>query len=102
VASSEIDVTAGDATSGLIGALDLMVLADDRQYFPVYDAVPVARSAMLLKYPGVAGALRRLEGRISAAEMQRMNFAVDGDKRAPAEVARAFLDTIESFYVQPR
>jgi osmoprotectant transport system permease protein len=97
VAANEIDVTAGDATSGLIDALDLVVLEDDRQYFPVYDAVPVARATMLLRHPEIAEVLRRLEGRVSAAEMQRMNYAVDGEKRDPAEVARAFLDTIERF-----
>ena len=95
VASGEIDVTAGDATSGLIDALGLVVLEDDRHYFPVYDAVPVARASLLLQHPEVAEALRQLEGRISAVEMQRMNYAVDGEKRDPAEVARAFLDTID-------
>jgi osmoprotectant transport system permease protein len=102
VASNEIDVTAGDATSGLIDALDLMQLEDDRRYFPVYDAVPVARASVLLQHPEVAGVLRHLEGQISAEEMQRMNYAVDAEKRAPAEVVRGFLDTIERFYVQPR
>ena len=102
VASNEIDVTAGDATSGLIGALDLVRLEDDRHYFPVYDAVPVARATVLLQHPQIAEAIRRLEGQLSAAAMQRMNFAVDGEKRAPAEVVRGFLDTIERFYVQPR
>jgi osmoprotectant transport system permease protein len=102
VASGEIDVTAGDATSGLIEALGLVSLEDDRQYFPVYDAVPVARASLLLQLPEVAEALRHLEGRISAVEMQRMNYAVDGEKRDPAEVARAFLDTIDRLYVQPR
>jgi osmoprotectant transport system permease protein len=95
VASNEIDVTAGDATSGLINALDLVILEDDRDYFPVYDAIPVARAAMLLRHPQIADVLRRLEGRISAAVIQRLNYAVDGEKRDPAEVARAFLDTIE-------
>ena len=102
VASKEIDVTAGDATSGLIDALDLVPLEDDRRYFPAYDAVPVARAGVLLQHPQVAAVLRQLEGRISAAEMQRMNYAVDGEKRDPAEVVRGFLDTIERFYVQPR
>ena len=102
VASNEIDVTAGDATSGLIRALDLVRLEDDRHYFPVYDAVPVARATVLLQHPRIGEAIRRLEGQLSAAEMQRMNYAVDAEKRAPAEVARAFLDTIERFYVQPR
>jgi glycine betaine/choline ABC-type transport system substrate-binding protein len=95
VSSGEIDVTAGDATSGLIDALDLVILEDDRRYFPVYDAVPVARASLLLQHPGVAAALGHLDGRISAVAMQRMNYAVDGEKRDPAEVARAFLDTIE-------
>ena len=102
VASNEIDVTAGDATSGLIDALDLMQLEDDRRYFPVYDAVPVARASVLLQHPQVAAAVRHLQGQISAEEMQRMNYAVDAEKRAPAEVVRGFLDTIERFYVQPR
>jgi glycine betaine/choline ABC-type transport system substrate-binding protein len=102
VASGEIDVTAGDATSGLIEALGLVSLEDDRQYFPVYDAVPVARASLLLQHPEVAEAVRHLEGRISAVAMQRMNYAVDGEKRDPAEVARAFLDTIDRLYVQPR
>ena len=102
VASNEIDVTAGDATSGLIGALGLVRLEDDRHYFPVYDAVPVARATVLLQHPGVARALRALGGQLSAAEMQRLNYAVDGGKRVPAEVVRGFLDTIERFYAQPR
>src|SRR5687768_2844596 len=102
VASNQIDVTAGDATSGLIARLGLVQLEDDRHYFPVYDAVPVARASVLLQHPELVEVLRRLEGHLSAAEMQRMNYAVDGEKRAPAEVVRGFLDTIERFYVQPR
>jgi glycine betaine/choline ABC-type transport system substrate-binding protein len=93
VAAGEIDVTAGDATSGLIEALQLTVLADDREYFPPYDAVPVVRAATLLRYPDVDTALRALTGRISAEEMQRMNHQVDGLRRDPRDVAREFLDS---------
>jgi glycine betaine/choline ABC-type transport system substrate-binding protein len=49
---------------------------------------------MLLEHPEVGAALRALEGRISAAEMRRMNYAVDGGKKDPAVVVRAFLDMI--------
>ncbi len=97
VAAGEIDVTAGDATSGLIDALGLVLLDDDRHYFPVYDAAPVARAAMLLKYPRVAEAFRSLEGRISAADMRTMNRAVDEQKQEPAVVVRGFLDRIGGF-----
>jgi len=94
VAAGEIDVTAGDATSGLIQSLDLRILADDREYFPPYDAVPVAFTATLLRHPEVDRALRALAGRISAADMQRMNHAVDGLRQDPRDVAREFLASI--------
>ena len=95
VASNEIDVTAGDATSGQIEALQLVVLDDDRHYFPAYEALPVVRATLLLKYPQVGEAIRRLGGTISATEMRRMNYAVDGEKQDPAGVVRAFLDRIK-------
>jgi osmoprotectant transport system permease protein len=94
VAAGEIDVTAGDATSGLIQALDLHVLADDREYFPPYDAVPVVYTASLLRHPELDRAVRALAGRISAADMQRMNHAVDGLRRDPRDVAREFLASL--------
>lgn len=94
VAAGEIDVTAGDATSGLIDALGLVALDDDRQYFPVYDAAPVVRAAMLLRHPQVGDALRSLDGRISAAEMRKMNREVDQAKQDPAVVVRRFLDRL--------
>ena len=97
LAAGEIDVTAGDATSGLIDALNLVVLEDDRRYFPVYDAVPVVRASLLLQRPAVAAALRDLEGRLSAADMRRLNYAVDGERKDPAQVARDFLDRIDRF-----
>lgn len=91
LAAGEIDVTAGDATSGLIEALALRHLIDDRNYFPPYDAVPVARATTLLRYPEVDAALRRLAGRVSAAAMRRMNHEVDGLRRDPREVVSAFV-----------
>ena len=97
LAAGEIDVTAGDATSGLIDALGLVVLDDDRRYFPVYDAAPVARAALLLKHPRVAEAIRGLEGRIPPAEMRTMNRAVDEGKQDPAVVVRAYLDRLGGF-----
>jgi osmoprotectant transport system permease protein len=95
LAQGQVDVIAGDATAGLIEALDLTVLADDRQYFPPYDAVPVVHAATLLRYPEIGVALGRLSGRVDAAAMRRMNYAVDGERQDPAAVVRAFLDALE-------
>ena len=91
LASGQVDVIAGDATSGLIDALDLAVLADDRGYFPPYDAVPLVRSATLLRYPEIGRAVQSLAGRISEADMRAMNRAVDVDRRDVPQVVREFL-----------
>ena len=92
LAAGEIDVTAGDATSGLIAALQLTQLEDDRRYFPPYDAVPVVRAATLLRHPELQSVIHGLAGRISAADMRRMNHEVDGLKRDPRAVAQRFLE----------
>jgi len=91
LADGQVDLVAGDATSGLIDAYGFTMLADDRHYFPPYDAAVVARSATLLAHPEVKEALASLSGRITVADMRRMNRSVDADHRDPAQVARAFL-----------
>ncbi len=87
----QIDLAAGNATDGLIPALDLFVLEDDRHYFPPYEALPVIREQTLQQHPEIAQALAALAGKISDEEMQRLNYAVDGQHRDAADVAREFL-----------
>jgi glycine betaine/choline ABC-type transport system substrate-binding protein len=95
LAERQVDLIAGDATSGLIAAYDLFMLDDKRSYFPPYDAAPVARAAALLKHPAMRQALDGLAGRISIDDMRRMNQAVDAGREDPAAVARAFLAQLE-------
>jgi len=87
----QIDFAGGNATDGLIPALDLFVLADDRHYFPPYEAVPIIRQQVFQQHPEIAGILSALANKISDAEMQQMNYAVDGQHRDPQEVVREFL-----------
>jgi len=87
----QVDLIAGANTDGLIAALHLAVLADDRRYFPPYDAVPIVRDDTLRRHPAVRSALDRLTGRISVDDMRSMNYAVDGEKRDAAQVAHEFL-----------
>ena len=94
VAQGQVDFVAGDATSGLIDAYKLVMLEDDRHYFPPYDAAIVARAATLLAHPELRSALATLSGRITVADMRRMNRAVDAEHRDPADVAREFLATV--------
>ncbi len=91
LASGQVDLIAGDATAGLIKALDLFPLEDNRHYFPPYDAVPVARGDTLLRYPQVRRAFEGLAGRISADDMRAMNYAADALHEDPAAIVRRFL-----------
>jgi glycine betaine/choline ABC-type transport system substrate-binding protein len=95
LASGQVDLIAGDATAGLISALGLVQLEDNRHYFPPYDAAPVARAQTLLKYPRVRSALESLGGRVTAADMRRMNYAVDAGHEDAAKIVSAFLDSVE-------
>ncbi|HTA52035.1 MAG TPA: glycine betaine ABC transporter substrate-binding protein [Candidatus Acidoferrum sp.] len=87
----QVDLVAGNSTDGLIAARDLAILADDKHYFPPYEAVPIVREDTFARHPEVRGAIAELAGRISDAEMQKMNYAVAGEDRDTAEVAREFL-----------
>ncbi len=87
----QVDLIAGNTTDGLIPALDLFVLGDDRNYFPPYEAVAVMRRQMLERHPEVGRALDDLAGKISDQDMQEMNYAVDGKHRDIKEVVREFL-----------
>lgn len=91
LADGQVDVIAGDATSALIEALHLTQLEDNRGYFPPYDAVPVVRTATLLRHPAIGRALERLAGRISNREMRVLNAAVDIHHRDVRQVAGEFL-----------
>jgi osmoprotectant transport system permease protein len=94
LAEREVDLIAGDATSGLIEAYDLYMLEDNRQYFPPYDAAVVARTAAVLARPDIKEAVATLTGRITIADMRRMNHAVDAGRRDPAQVAAGFLASL--------
>jgi len=86
----QVDLVAGNSTDGVIAALHMVVLEDDRHYFPPYEAVPLVREATLQKHPDVREAIAALAGKISEDEMRRMNYAVDGEHHDPAEVIRDF------------
>ena len=91
-----IDVTDVYTTDAWIGALDLVVLADDRAFFPRYDAVVLHRRDLATRAPAVLAAWRALGGTIDEPHMIRANAAVVLDKRPYADVARELLAAADS------
>ncbi|AMB99791.1 glycine/betaine ABC transporter substrate-binding protein [Aerococcus urinaehominis] len=91
VASGEVDVVLGYSTDGRIIAEDLVVLEDDRQLFPPYDASPVVTNQVREAHPEIDAIMAKLAGEISNEEMQRLNYTSDNYLLEPATVAREWL-----------
>jgi osmoprotectant transport system substrate-binding protein len=89
----KVDVVAGNSTDGLIDALHLVRLADDRHYFPPYDAVPIVRRDTLARFPQLRQSLSELGGKISEEEMRHLNAEVDANQRDSTAVVRAFRES---------
>lgn len=86
----EVDLVNGNSTDGQIARFDLVVLTDDKKYFPPYEAVPIVRQETLKKYPQLKTALEQLSGKISAQQMQTLNYQVQGEKKDVKQVVRDF------------
>lgn len=91
----QVDLVAGSNTDGMIAALGLAVLEDDKHYFPPYEAVPVVRPDAIQRVPAMQAAFEQLAGKITTDDMRRMNYAVDGKKEDAAAVAREFLANLK-------
>jgi osmoprotectant transport system permease protein len=85
-----VDVIDVYSTDAKIRKFNLRVLKDDLDYFPVYQAVWVARKAFVDRYPAQWEALRRLEGSIDENTMLDMNAKADIEKKSFAQIAAHF------------
>jgi osmoprotectant transport system permease protein len=82
---------AGNSTDGLIPVLNLVILEDDKQYFPPYQAVPVFNKATLKQYPELREAINQLAGLVTTEEIQKMNYQVDNQSRPVEAVVQEWL-----------
>lgn len=89
--AGSMDIILGYSTDGRIASYDLVVLEDDLQLFPPYDASPLATNEILEAYPELKGILLRMEGMISEEQMQEMNYEADNNLKEPQVVAEEFL-----------
>lgn len=89
--TNEVDVISAFATEGRIPAFDLVILEDDKQFFPPYDAAPIIRMEVLEEHPELAELLNSLAGRIDDLKMGELNALVDLEGQDPEDVARDFL-----------
>jgi osmoprotectant transport system permease protein len=84
----KIDITDAYSTDGEIVAGDLVILTDDRHFFPEYAATILYKTALPQE---VIKTLSTLDNKIDEVRMQKMNAAVIFHKKTFAEVASKFL-----------
>jgi len=89
--NSKLDVAMGFGTDGRIPAMNLKVLKDDKQFFPVYNPAPIIRQELLDTYPELTSDLNELSALMVDDAMQEMNRLVDVEHLEPEEVAETFL-----------
>ena len=91
LANKQIDIVNGYATDGMISALKLKRLRDDKNLWPPYYLAPVVRKDALDANPKIAEVLNQVSAMLNESVMAEMNYKVDADKQEPKDVARAFL-----------
>jgi osmoprotectant transport system substrate-binding protein len=89
--NDEADVTVGFTTDGDLTNPDLVLLQDDKKFWPPYFVAPVVRADILQKDPGIEAVLNEVSSKIDSKKMQQLNAEVDIKKREYTEVAKEFL-----------
>jgi glycine betaine/choline ABC-type transport system substrate-binding protein len=87
----QVSMVAGNITDGQLSVLDVLVLQDDKRYFPPYDCALAVRRASLEANPPLRQALKELTGLFTDRTMRKLNYQVDGAHRPVREVAEEFL-----------
>ena len=90
--NGQIDVVVAFGTDGQIGGFDLVLLEDDKDFYPPYQVAPVIRQDTLEENPQIAEILNKLAPMLDDQTMADLNWMVDGpEKMEPAAVAKQFL-----------
>src|SRR5690349_6953962 len=94
LASGDVDVIDGYSTDGLIARYGLVVLEDDRRFFPPYEAAALVSNAFAEREPAAIAALTQLSGRLDVTRMRALNRRVEVDGEPVSVVAREALAAV--------
>jgi osmoprotectant transport system permease protein len=87
----QVDFIAANSTDGLIPVLNLVILEDDKKYFPPYQAIPIFNQEILRKYPELTDTINQLGGKVSTTAIQKMNYQVDNQSQPVEKVVSEWL-----------
>ena len=102
LAAGQVDVIDGYSTDGLIVRYDLVVLTDDKHFFPPYQAAAVVSRRLASESPRAIAALAELSGRLDESTMRALNKRVEVDGAPVDVVARNALRSLSLIDAAPR
>ena len=78
-------------TDGRIKGLDLVVMKDDKEFFPVYQGAFTLKQATLDEHPGIADVMALMSDKLTTEEMQKLNALADVEGEDPEDIANTWL-----------
>ncbi|MBC7474205.1 MAG: ABC transporter permease subunit [Candidatus Sericytochromatia bacterium] len=91
IESGQVDLTDAYSTDGNLIKYNLLLLKDDKKFFPPYYAAPIIRGEILKKYPEIEKVLNTLNNQINDQEIIKLNYQVEVKSESYEKVARQFL-----------
>jgi osmoprotectant transport system permease protein len=101
LAAGEVDVIDGYSTDGFITRYDLVILEDDRRFFPPYEAAALVSPALQREAPAAIGVLTELSGLLTEREMRRFNQRIEVEGIPVARVASGALLSLGLTRIEP-
>jgi osmoprotectant transport system substrate-binding protein len=89
--AGDADVSTAFTTDSQIGTENLIVLEDDRHFWPAYNIAPVVRQSALKAHPEIAAVLNRISPLLTDTVVQQLNYQVNVKHADPADAAQQFL-----------
>lgn len=91
IANDRVNLVDGYTTDPQVQQYHLVVLKDDKHFFPPYQGAPLMNESFAKKNPEVVKSLNKLAGKISAEDMQKMNYQVSVKNKKASVVAHDYL-----------
>ena len=91
IANGKVNLVDGYTTDPEVQEYHLVVLKDDRQFFPPYQGAPLMSGKLLTDHPELRTTLNKLAGKVTTTDMQKMNYQVSVKHQKAAVVARDYL-----------
>src|SRR5215208_2837099 len=79
------------ATDGRIKGLDLKILKDNKNFFPIYNPSLTVNKKVIEKYPQIKKIFAPISKKLTTDALQKLNTQVDIDGQLPEDVAKKWL-----------